>query len=177
MPNEKITAGDNLPDEINVIIEIPAKSNPIKYELDKNTNAMFVDRFISTPMFYPCDYGFIPNTLSDDGDPADVLVIAPYPLMFGCVVKCRPVGMLQMSDESGIDAKIIAVPTDKLTKEYSHIKDIEQVSSLLRGQIEHFFSRYKDLEDGKWVKIDKWYGVKETKAEIIKALNNAKNSN
>ncbi len=173
MFNKTITAGNNLPDEINVIIEIPAKSSPIKYELDKNTGVMFVDRFISTPMFYPCDYGFVPHTLSDDGDPVDVLVIAPYTLMLGCVIKCRPVGMLQMRDESGIDAKIIAVPIDKLTKEYSHIKDIEQVGELLKNQIEHFFANYKNLETGKWVEIDKWYGAEKAKKEIVNSFNNA----
>ena len=166
-----IPAGD-IPDEINVIIEIPANSPPVKYELDKQTNALFVDRFISTPMFYPCNYGFIPNTLSDDGDPVDVLVITPYPLVHNCVIKCRPVGVLKMSDESGEDAKILAVPYDKLSTEYRHITNINQVSLLLKDQIEHFFTYYKELESGKWVKIDGWHDAQTAKAEIIKAFNN-----
>ncbi len=168
-----ILAGDNLPNEVNVIIEIPANSPPVKYELDKDSNALFVDRFISTPMFYPCNYGFIPNTLSDDGDPADVLVITPYPLVHNCVIKCRPIGVLKMSDESGQDAKILAVPYDKLSTQYRHIKDIDQVDALLKDQIEHFFTHYKDLEADKWVKIDGWEGVESAKAEIIDAFNNA----
>lgn len=159
-----------IPDEINVLIEIPANTPPVKYEIDKDTHALFVDRFISTPMFYPCNYGFIPDTLSDDGDPVDVLVMTPYPLMHHCVITCRPVGVLKMTDESGEDAKILAVPYDKLTSEYHNIKDIDDVSELLRNQIEHFFKHYKDLEPNKWVKIDGWYGVEEAKKEIVTAF-------
>lgn len=171
MSNTTISAG-NIPNQINVIIEIPANSPPVKYEVDKETDMLMVDRFISAPMFYPCNYGFIPNTLCGDGDPADVLVITPYPLVHHCMIKCRPVGILKMSDESGEDAKIIAVPIDKLSTEYRHINDINQVSQLLKDQIEHFFTHYKSLEAGKWVKIDGWHGTDSAKAEILTAFNN-----
>lgn len=173
MSKLNISAG-NVPDEINVVIEIPANSPPVKYEMDRKTNALFVDRFISAPMFYPCNYGFIPNTLSNDGDPADALVITPYPLVHNCAIKCRPVGILKMSDEAGEDSKIIAVPCDKLSTEYRHIKDINQVSQLLKDQIEHFFTHYKSLEVGKWVKVDGWRGADAAKAEIIVSVDNFK---
>ncbi len=160
-----VSAG-NIPDEVNVIIEIPANSSPVKYEIDKETGAMFVDRFISTPMFYPCNYGFVPDTLSDDGDPADVLVITPYPLIHDSVIIARPVGVLRMTDEEGQDYKILAVPTDKLCKSYADIKDISDVNSVLKDQIEHFFTYYKDLDKEKWVKIDGWGNVNEAKQEL-----------
>ncbi len=139
-----IPAGKNIPDEINVIIEIPANSDPVKYEVDKDTGALMVDRFMATAMFYPCNYGYIPNTLSEDGDPLDVLVPTPYPLINGAVIKCRPVGVLKMEDESGIDAKLIAVPVDKLSVIYREVQQATDLPALLLQQIEHFFEHYKD---------------------------------
>ncbi|MAD53871.1 MULTISPECIES: inorganic diphosphatase [unclassified Idiomarina] len=161
-----VPAGKNLPDEVNVIIEIPANADPIKYEVDKDTGALWVDRFMATPMFYPCNYGFVNHTLSLDGDPVDVLVPTPYPLQAGSVIKCRPVGVLKMSDESGEDAKVIAVPVSKLTKEYDHVQDIDDLPELLRAQITHFFERYKELEKGKWVKVEGWGDAAAAKEEI-----------
>lgn len=166
MSLKDIPAGKNLPDEINVIIEIPANSNPIKYEVDKDTGALFVDRFMSAPMFYPCNYGYVNDTLSLDGDPVDILVPTPYPLQAGSVIRCRPVGVLKMSDESGEDAKVIAVPISKLSKEYDHIENVNHLPELLRAQITHFFERYKELEKGKWVKVEGWADIDEAKAEI-----------
>lgn len=161
-----VPAGKNLPEEINVIIEIPANADPIKYEVDKDTATVWVDRFMSAPMFYPCNYGFVNQTLSLDGDPVDVLVPTPYPLMPGSVIRCRPVGVLHMSDESGEDAKVVAVPVSKLTKEYDHIKDVNDLPELLKAQITHFFERYKELEAGKWVKVEGWGDAAAAKAEI-----------
>ncbi|MCC5854460.1 MAG: inorganic diphosphatase [Idiomarina sp.] len=161
-----VPAGKNLPDEVNVIIEIPANADPIKYEVDKDTGTVWVDRFMSTPMFYPCNYGFVNETLSLDGDPVDVLVPTPYPLGAGTVIRCRPVGVLHMTDESGEDAKVVAVPVSKLTKEYDHIQDVNDLPELLRAQITHFFERYKELEKGKWVKVDGWGDINAAKEEI-----------
>lgn len=169
-----VAAGKNLPDEINVIIEIPANADPIKYEVDKDTGTVWVDRFMATPMFYPCNYGFVNHTLSLDGDPVDVLVPTPYPLVPGAVITCRPVGVLNMEDESGQDAKIIAVPVSKLTKLYDHIQDINDVPELLRKQIQHFFERYKELEAGKWVKVTGWADAAAAKAEIVASFERAK---
>ncbi|MDP5032403.1 MAG: inorganic diphosphatase [Paraglaciecola sp.] len=165
-----VPAGKNLPDEVNVIIEIPAHSDPVKYEVDKDTGAIFVDRFMATCMHYPTNYGYINNTLSEDGDPADVLVMTPFPLLAGCVIKCRPVGVLKMTDESGTDAKILAVPVDKLSTIYRGITDIDQVPELTKQQIQHFFEHYKDLEPNKWVKIDGWEDAAAAKAEIVDSL-------
>ena len=165
-----IPAGKNIPDEINVIIEIPANSDPVKYEVDKETGALMVDRFMATSMFYPCNYGYIPNTLSEDGDPLDVLVPTPYPLINGAVIKCRPVGVLKMEDESGIDAKLIAVPVDKLSVIYREVQQATDLPALLLQQIEHFFEHYKDLEKGKWVKVQGWADAAEAKAEIVKSV-------
>jgi inorganic pyrophosphatase len=165
-----IPAGKNIPDEINVIIEIPANSDPVKYEVDKDTGALMVDRFMATAMFYPCNYGYIPNTLSEDGDPLDVLVPTPYPLINGAVIKCRPVGVLKMEDESGIDAKLIAVPVDKLSVIYREVQEATDLPALLLQQIEHFFEHYKDLEKGKWVKVQGWADAAEAKAEIVKSV-------
>lgn len=170
MSISNIPAGKNIPDEINVIIEIPANSEPVKYEVDKDTGALLVDRFMATAMFYPCNYGYIPNTLSEDGDPLDVLVPTPYPLINGSVIKCRPVGVLKMEDESGIDAKLLAVPVDKLSVIYRDVKEATDLPELLRQQIEHFFEHYKDLEKGKWVKVQGWADAAEAKAEIVKAV-------
>lgn len=171
-----VPAGKQLPEDIYVVIEIPANADPIKYEIDKASGALFVDRFMSTAMFYPCNYGYINDTLSLDGDPIDVLVPTPYPLQPGSVVRCRPVGMLKMTDESGIDAKLIAVPHSKLTKEYDHIKDIHDLPGLLKAQISHFFEHYKALEDGKWVKVEGWGNREDAHKEIIASYKRANNN-
>lgn len=169
---DRVGSGKNLPEDINVIIEIPSHSDPVKYEVDKETGALFVDRFMNTAMFYPCNYGYVPHTLSDDGDPVDVLVMSPYALISGSVVQCRPVGMLNMTDESGGDAKIIAVPHDKM---YDDINDIDDVPERLKAQLTHFFEHYKDLEPNKWVKMDGWVGVKEAYAEITESVTRYRN--
>ncbi|WP_369601175.1 inorganic diphosphatase [Hahella sp. SMD15-11] len=170
---EHIPAGKSLPDDFNVVIEIPANSDPIKYEIEKDSGAVFVDRFMATPMFYPANYGFIPHTLSDDGDPIDVLVVAPYPVMPGSVIRCRPVGMLNMEDESGEDTKILAVPHSKLTKLYDHVQEASDLPELLIRQIEHFFENYKDLEAGKWVKVRGWDSADAARKAIMAAVENA----
>lgn len=175
MSLSNVSAGNNLPDEVNVVIEIPANADPIKYEVDKETGTLWVDRFMSTPMFYPCNYGFVNNTLSLDGDPVDVLVPTPYPLQAGSVIKCRPVGVLKMTDESGEDAKVVAVPHSKISKEYEHIQDVGDIPELLKAQITHFFERYKELESGKWVKVDGWADVEAAKAEILESYDRAQN--
>lgn len=162
-----ISAGKDLPNDINVIIEIPAMSDPIKYEFDKDDNMLIVDRFMGTCMQYPANYGFVPNTLSEDGDPVDVLVVTPHPIVHGAMIRCRPVGVLKMSDESGIDAKILAVPVDKLCQLYHDVKEATDLPALLLKQIEHFFEHYKDLEKGKWVKIDGWEDADSARAEIM----------
>ena len=161
-----VPAGKELPEDIYVIIEIPQNADPIKYEIDKESGAVFVDRFMATPMFYPCNYGYINNTLSLDGDAVDVLVPTPYPLVPGAVIRCRPVGVLKMSDEAGQDAKLVAVPHSKLTKLYDDVKDVEDLSDLLKGQIKHFFERYKELEAGKWVKVEGWGNKADAIAEV-----------
>lgn len=161
-----VAAGKNLPDEVNVIIEIPAHADPVKYEVDKDTGAMYVDRFMATCMHYPVNYGYVPQTLSEDGDPVDVLVITPFPLLSGSVIRCRPVGVLNMTDESGKDAKVLAVPVDKLSTIYRDVKEINDVPELTLKQIEHFFEHYKDLEPGKWVKVDGWADAAAAKDEI-----------
>ncbi|MEA9444216.1 inorganic diphosphatase [Candidatus Fukatsuia symbiotica] len=166
MSLKEVPAGKSLPEDIYVVIEIPANADPIKYEVDKESGALFVDRFMSTAMFYPCNYGYINHTLSLDGDPVDVLVPTPYPLQPGSVIRCRPVGMLKMSDESGEDAKLVAVPHTKLSTEYDRIKDVEDLPGLLKSQIIHFFKHYKDLEAGKWVKIEGWQDATAARAEI-----------
>ncbi len=173
---EQIPAGKDVPDDINVIIEIPAQSSPVKYELDKESGAMVVDRFMATAMFYPANYGFVPHTLSEDGDPVDVLVVTPHPLITGSVIRCRPVGMLKMTDESGVDAKIIAVPVDKLSPIYSQVQSCDDLPELLRSQICHFFEHYKDLEPGKWVKINGWSGPDEAREEILSSQKRFSNS-
>ena len=169
-PLELVASGPNLPDVINVIIEIPKDADPVKYEVDKETGAIFVDRILSTPMRYPCNYGYVPHTLCGDGDPVDVLVILPLPLLPGSVIRCRPVGVLKMTDESGEDAKIVAVPTDKVFSGYSHVQDIGQVSQHWLDRIGHFFEHYKDLDSGKWVRIDGWEGIEAARAEITASV-------
>ena len=156
MKMKKIKAGENPPFDINVIIEVPLGGEPIKYEMDKESGAMFVDRFLYTSMRYPCNYGFIPHTLSNDGDPTDVLVVGQRALMPGCVVRARPVGVLMMEDEAGIDEKIVAVPHSKLTPYYDKIKSYVDLPQVLQDRIPHFFNHYKDLEKDKWVKVLGW---------------------
>jgi inorganic pyrophosphatase len=169
MPLRNITAG-NVPDEINVIIEIPLSSEPVKYEVDKQTHAMFVDRFLSTAMHYPCNYGYVPDTLCGDGDPIDVCVIAPLPVISGSIIRCRPVGILNMEDDGGEDHKLIAVPIDKLTSLYSDISTVRDIRRELLDRISHFFEHYKDLEQGKWVKIYGWGDVESAKRELLKSV-------
>lgn len=167
---DRVGPGLKLPDELNVIIEIPMHAEPIKYEMDKATGAMFVDRFMSTAMRYPCNYGYLPHTLSGDGDPVDVLVLSPVPLITGVVVRCRPVGMLKMEDESGNDTKILAVPIDKLTPLYSKIRSPRDLPAGTIAQIAHFFEHYKDLEPEKWVKVIGWVGVDDARKEILDGI-------
>ena len=166
MSLQQVTPGAKAPDEFNVIIEIPMAADPIKYEVDKESGAIFVDRFMSTAMHYPCNYGYIPQTLSDDGDPVDVLVITPYPLIPGVVVTCRPIGILNMEDEAGGDAKLLAVPIDKILPIYKHWQKPEDMNDLRLHQIQHFFEHYKDLEPNKWVKVRGWDGPEAARAEV-----------
>jgi len=170
MSMKNLTAGKDVPNDINVVIEISSNSDPIKYEVDKATGMLMVDRFVATSMYYPCEYGFIPNTLSEDGDPADVLVVSPFSLKPGSVIRCRPIGMLRMTDESGIDAKILAVPHEKLTPKYKDIKEPQDFGDEFLQKIEHFFTHYKDLEKGKWVKTEGWADSKTAKAEILSSV-------
>jgi inorganic pyrophosphatase len=165
-----VRPGDNLPHECNVIIEIPKHADPVKYEVDKISGVLVVDRFIGSLMRYPCNYGFIPETIADDGDPVDVLVVTPFPIVHGAIIPCRPVGVLQMSDEGGDDAKIIAVPTDKLTPLYHNIKTYKDLPEITLEQVKHFFELYKALEPGKWVKIRGWEGVAAAHEEIMKGI-------
>ena len=167
---DRVDSGRDVPNDINVIIEIPAHSDPVKYEVDKVSGAMYVDRFMNTAMHYPCNYGYVPHTLSDDGDPVDVLVLTPVPLITGSVVRCRPVGVLKMTDESGDDAKVLAVPVDKLCLMYRKVKDFRDLPEVTLEQIAHFFEHYKDLDEGKWVRVEGWAGVEEAKAEIMASV-------
>ena len=166
MSLHNVTPGPKAPGEFNVIVEIPMNADPIKYEVDEDSGALFVDRFMSTSMHYPCNYGYIPQTLADDGDPVDVLVITPVPLIPGVVVTCRPLGILKMEDEAGQDGKVLAVPTDRILAIYSQWKTPEDLNPLRLKTIAHFFEHYKDLEPGKWVKVEGWGSPEEAKAEI-----------
>jgi inorganic pyrophosphatase len=165
-----VPPGAKAPEEFNVIIEIPMNADPIKYEVDKDSGALFVDRFLTTPMYYPCNYGYIPNTLADDGDPVDVLVITPFALNPGVVVTCRALGVLQMDDEAGGDAKLLAVPISKILSMYDHWQEIGDVNPSRLAAIQHFFEHYKDLEKGKWVKVKGWGSKEDAKAEITNGL-------
>ena len=165
-----IKSGRDVPNEVNVIIEIPMRGEPVKYEVDKESGALFVDRFMTTAMFYPTNYGYIPQTLSEDGDPVDVLVVTPIPLISGAVIRCRVVGMLKMTDESGVDAKLLAVPISKLSKMYDDVQTYHDLPESLLSSLEHFFKHYKDLEAGKWVKVDGWEGPDAARQEIMSSI-------
>ena len=167
MSLNNVPAGSNIPEEFNVIIEIPQNSDPVKYEVDKDTGAVFVDRFMLAAMHYPCNYGYVPQTISDDGDPVDVLVITPFPIQVGAVIKCRAIGVLQMDDEAGGDAKLLAVPVSKLYPLYDNIKEATDLPAQQLQRIQHFFEHYKDLEKGKWVKVKGWEDSAAAKAEIM----------
>jgi inorganic pyrophosphatase len=176
MDVSKIPTGNNPPWDINVIVEIPLGGVPVKYELDKASGAMFVNRFLHTAMYYPGNYGFIPGTLADDGDPCDVVIVVPTAVVPGAVVRCRPIGALMMRDEAGGDEKIIAVPTAKLTRRYENVHEYTDLPEITRQQIEHFFEHYKDLEPGKWVKVVGWGNAAEAEQMILDAIERAKNA-
>jgi len=171
---DAIPIGNNPPEDINVIIEVPIGGEPIKYEMDKDAGTLFVDRFLYTPMRYPGNYGFVPHTLSEDGDPIDVLVANTRPIIAGAVINVRPVGVLMMEDDGGGDEKIIAVPSPKLTRRYERIRTYSDMPPITLEQIQHFFEHYKDLEPGKWVKLKGWGGADEAKALIREAIERAK---
>jgi len=170
---DAIPVGKNPPDEINVIIEVPVGGEPIKYELDKDSGTLFIDRFLYTPMRYPGNYGFVPHTLSDDGDPIDVLVANTRAIIPGAVVNCRPIGVMVMSDEAGQDEKIVAVPSTKISRRYEKINEYSDLPDITREQIQHFFEHYKDLEPGKWVRIDRWGDAAEARQMISDAVKRA----
>jgi len=170
---DAITIGNNPPEDVNVIVEVPMGGQPIKYELDKDSGTLVVDRFLYTPMSYPGNYGFVPHTLSDDGDPIDVLVANTRELVPGCVINVRPIGVLIMEDNEGEDEKILAVPSHALTKRYDHVKDYSDLPEITVQQIEHFFEHYKDLEPGKWVRLGGWQGVDKAKQMIVDAIERA----
>lgn len=174
MNYDAIPIGKNAPDEVNVVIEVPIGGEPIKYELDKAAGTLVVDRFLYTPMRYPGNYGFIPHTLSEDGDPADVLVANTRPILAGAVMAVRPIGVLRMRDEAGGDEKIVAVPISKLTQRYDRIKNYTDLPPITIKQIEHFFSHYKDLEPGKWVEFDGWGDAETARSLIREAIERAK---
>jgi len=169
------TPGKNAPDEIYVLIEIPLGSN-IKYEMDKETETIFVDRILFTSMVYPFNYGYIPGTLEEDGDPVDVLVLGYDPVVPGSIIKARPIGVLEMEDEKGYDMKVIAVPVSKIDPRFEDIKDVEDIPSIIKEKIKHFFEHYKELEPGKWVKIKDWKNVSFAKEKISSAIERYKKS-
>jgi len=170
---DAISIGHSPPDDVNVIVEVPVGGHPIKYELDKEAGTLVVDRFLYTPMAYPGNYGFVPHTLSEDGDPIDVLVCNTRPLVPGCVINVRPIGVLIMEDQAGQDEKIIAVPSHALTKRYDDVVNAGDLPEITLQQIEHFFEHYKDLEPGKWVKIGDWLGAADAKRLINEAIERA----
>ncbi|WP_454852417.1 inorganic diphosphatase [Rhizobium binxianense] len=167
---DAISIGKNPPDDVNVIVEVPVGGQPIKYEMDKEAGALIVDRFLYTPMTYPGNYGFVPHTLSEDGDPVDVLICNTRPLVPGCVINVRPIGVMVMEDDGGKDEKILAVPVPKLTRRYDKIQDYSDLPEITLKQIEHFFEHYKDLEPGKWVKIGGWQSVDVARQLIVQAI-------
>ncbi len=172
MSLNEISPGKNPPEDINVIIEIPMNGAPVKFEVDKDSGAVFVDRLLSTAMHYPCNYGYVPQTLCGDGDPLDVLVLFPHALPPGSVIRCRAIGVLNMTDESGEDAKLLAVPVDKVTTLYSKVQSVDDLPEITLAQIAHFFERYKDLEKGKWVKVEGWSGAEAARSEIVASIEN-----
>lgn len=165
-PISNLSPGRHIPDDFNVVIEIAANCTPVKYELDKDSGLLMVDRFMPTAMHYPCNYGFIPNTLSDDGDPVDVLVITPHPVQPGSLMRCRALGMLEMEDESGQDCKVLAVPVESVCVHYAHMKTLNDIPEVTRNSIAHFFEHYKKLEHNKWVKIGEWVDIAAAAKEI-----------
>ena len=167
---DRVGPGRDLPDEFNVIIEIPMNADPIKYEVDKDTGALFVDRFMMTAMHYPCNYGYIPRTIAGDGDPVDVLVVTPVPVTVGAVIRCRALGLLKMDDEAGGDAKLLAVPSDKILPIYKHWRKASDLAPERLAQIQHFFEQQKDIEPGKWVKVVGWGGPEEAAQEILAGI-------
>jgi Inorganic pyrophosphatase len=167
---DRVGPGRNPPDEINVIIEIPLRGEPVKYELDKETGALFVDRYLNTSMVYPCNYGYIPRTLALDGDPVDVLVATPMPIIHGAVMRCRPIGLLLMTDEAGDDSKVLAIPIDKVSRFHRGVNSPDDLQPALLDQITHFFAHYKDLEPNKWVKIEGWRDAESARQEITASL-------
>lgn len=171
---DKLPIGKDAPNDINVIIENPKGAVPVKYEMDKDSGMMFVDRFIHTPMFYPANYGFIPHTLSGDGDPVDVMVLGDMPVVPGAVLRSRPVAVLMMEDDGGQDEKIIAVPVSKMFPYHDNINDLDDIRPIIREQIEHFFTHYKDLEKGKWAKVLGWEGADKAKDLILTGIETAK---
>ena len=171
---DAISIGNNPPEDVNVIVEVPMGGQPIKYELDKDAGTLVVDRFLYTPMSYPGNYGFVPHTLSDDGDPIDVLVANTRDLVPGCVINVRPIGVLIMEDNEGEDEKILAVPSRALTRRYDHVEEFSDLPEITVQQIEHFFEHYKDLEPGKWVRLGGWQGAEKAKQMIVDAIGRAK---
>ena len=167
---DRVSSGMALPNDFNVVIEIPMRSDPIKYEVDKESGAIFVDRFMSTAMHYPCNYGYIPHTIAGDGDPVDVLVISQFALPPGVVVRCRPVGVLKMTDEAGDDAKVLAVPVDKLTSMFSTIHKPTDLPQIILDQISHFFEHYKDLEPGQFVAVNGWFDIEHARTEVMEGV-------
>lgn len=166
----ELAAVNSLPDDVNVIIEIPAQAGMIKYEMDKSSGLLSVDRFLPTAMYYPANYGFVPNTLSGDGDPVDVLVITPVPIQAGSLIRVRLIGVLNMEDESGQDRKVLALPIKKICAQLAHLETLEDIPEILRKSIVHFFEQYKALEPGKWVKISGWEGVRAAQQEIQESI-------
>ncbi len=167
---DRVGPGANIPEVVNVIIEIPLNGEPVKYEVDKDTGAIFVDRFLSAAMRYPCNYGYVPRTISGDGDPCDALVVSPLPLIPGSVIECRPIGLLKMEDDGGDDAKLLMVPIDRLTPRYRDVSSFRDLTPDLLERISHFFERYKDLEPGKWVKVTGWAGIDAAREEIEQGI-------
>jgi len=172
---DKISIGKDAPRQVNVIIEVPMNaSDPVKYEMDKDSGAIFVDRFIATPMYYPCNYGFVPHTLSEDGDPIDVLVVSDFPVVPGAVISVKPVGVLIMEDEKGMDEKLIAVPAKKLNSQFENVESYKELPESLINKIKHFFEHYKDLEKGKWVKVTGFEDADKARQLIEEAIVRAK---
>jgi len=170
MDISKISVGDNVPESLNVIIEVPTGGEPVKYEFDKPSGALFVDRILHTPMRYPANYGFIPHTLSPDGDPLDALVVARSPFIPGCVVRARPIAVLHLEDEHGGDEKLLCVPDDKTFPYYSNVKEKEDLPDIVAQQVEHFFTHYKDLESEKWVRIGQWGNAADARKVLLEAI-------